>query len=180
MLIGSLLRFSSQNDETQDDNYGNDDDLMSKALSKKLASLSDKAASQAVSDADAQYPGFDELSKIARDVLLNEDLETDKVRPFFRDMVEIYLDRFQVFPFDAVSALFSYLESREYPEQELRELVNRLEKLYIKQYGSSMRESELLSARSESVNGILDDEIGELRETLKYAAIAGERYDSDE
>ena len=180
MLIVRLLRFSSNNDETQDDNNGSDDHLMSKALSKKLASLSDKVDGQADSDASYQHPGLDELSKITRDILMDEDLEMGEFRPFLWNMVEIYLDRFQVFPFDAVNVLFSDLESREYPEQEMREIMMRLEKLYKNQHGCSMRESEQLPARSEIMNPVLDDEISELRETLKYAAIVGERYDGNE
>ena len=40
-----------------------------------------------------------------------------------------------------------------------------------------MRESEQLPGRNKASEQTLDDEISELRETLKYAAILGERLD---
>jgi len=178
MLIGSLLRFSSNEDETQDANNENSDDVMAKALSKKLASLSDQAESQTDSYSDYKHLGLDDLPKISRNILMDKNLEISKVRPFFWTMVEDYVDRFQVFPFDAIKALFSYLELHEYPEEQLRNLVEQLEKRYKKQYGRSMRESDQLPAGSEP-GQLLDDEISELRETLKYAAIVGERLDAE-
>ena len=176
MLIGSLLRFSSNEDETQDANNENSDDVMAKALSKKLASLSDQAESQTDSYSDYKHLSLDDLSKISRNILMDKNLEASKVRAFFWNMVETYVDRFQVYPFDAIKALFSYLELHEYPEEQLRDLVEQLEKRYKKQYGRSMRESDQLPAGSEP-GQLLDDEINELRETLKYAAIVGERLD---
>ena len=49
MLIGGLTRFSSSFDEdgAQDANIENSDDVMAKALSKKLASLSGQLENQA-------------------------------------------------------------------------------------------------------------------------------------
>jgi hypothetical protein len=43
-----------------------------------------------------------------------------------------------------------------------------------------MREPEQQPASGDTGAQTLDDEINELRETLKYAAIAGERYDGKE
>lgn len=178
MLTGSLLRFSSNEDEAQGANIENSDDLMAKALSTKLASLSDRAESQADSYSDYKYLSLDELSKISRNVLMDKNLEVSKVVPFFWNMIGIYIDRFQVIPFDAVKALFSYLELHDYPDKRLHGLVDQLEKRCKKQYGMSMRESDQLAASNESVQ-LLDDEISELRETLKYAAIVGERVDGE-
>jgi hypothetical protein len=109
-------------------------------------------------------------------MLMDKDLEVSKVRPFFWTMVETYVDRFQVFPFDAIKALFSYLELRDYPEQQLRDLVRQLEEIYQKQYGAPMRDSTPSAVSGEN----LDDEITALRDTLKYAAIVGERSETDE
>lgn len=156
---------------------------MSKNLSKKVASLTDHGVGQARSRSDDKHPSLDDLSRITREMLMDKDLEVSKVRPFFWTLVEAYVDRFQVFPFDVNKALFSYLESQDYPQDEMRELVKKLEKLYKKQHGAPMREPE---ARPESGTApvpdkntvhSLDDEISELRETLKYAAIVGERLD---
>lgn len=177
MLIGDLLRFSSNNDEVQDTGSKNSDDLMPKAHSKKLASLTDPSESQAVPYSDHEHLSLDDLSKISRSMLMDKNLEVSKVRPFFWTMVETYIDRFQVFPFDAIKALFSYLKLHDYPEDQMRDLVKQLEKLYKKQYGRPMRESEPPPARHEVSSEMLDDELNELRETLKYAAIVGERLD---
>lgn len=148
---------------------------MSKNLSKKVASLTDHGVSRSVSKSDDKHLSLDDLSKITRAMLMDKDLEVSKVRPFFWTLVETYVDRFQIFPFDATKALFSYLELQDYPQDEMRELVNRLEKLYKKQHGSAMREPRP-DKGVETVSS-LDDEISELRETLKYAAIVGERFD---
>ncbi len=181
MLLGSLLRFSSKKDETQERNNASCDDLMSKNLSKKVASLTDKSVNQSAFDSDSKHLSLDDLSRITRRMLLDKNLEVSKVRPFFWTMVETYVDRFQVFPFDAIKALFSYLELREYPEQQLRDLVEQIELLYEKQYGKPMREQSLPSIRKEDKyfarDTMLEDEINELRETLKFAAIVGERTD---
>ena len=60
------------------------------------------------------------------------------------------------------------------------DLVKQLEKLYKKQYGRPMREPEQQIITEDIRAQTLDDEINELRETLKYAAIVGERLDGKE
>ena len=156
---------------------------MSKNLSKKVASLTDRGVSQSLSRSDEKHLSLDDLTKITREMLMDKDLEVSKVRPFFWTLVEAYVDRFQVFPFDVIKALFSYLELQDYPQDEMRELVKKLEKLYKKQHGAAMRETESGPVpeprpdAGENAVRSLDDEISELRETLKYAAIVGERLD---
>ena len=178
MLIGSLTRFSSNEDGAQDANIENSDDVMAKAISKKLASLSGQLENQADSYYDYKHLSLDDLSTISINLLMDKNLETSKVNAFFWSMIETYVDRFQVFPFDVIKALFSYLELHQYPEDQLSDLVEQLEKRYKKHYGRSLRESGQLSASSEH-GQLLDDEISELRETLKYAAIVGERLDAE-
>ena len=156
---------------------------MPKNLSKKVASLTDHGAGQSHSRSDDKHLSLDDLSKITRDMLMDKDLEVSKVRPFFWTLVEAYVDRFQVFPFDVIKALFSYLELQDYPQDEMRELVKKLEKVYKKQHGTAMREPESRPGpeprpdTGKNDGRSLDDEISELRETLKYAAIVGERLD---
>ncbi|UCB54522.1 MAG: hypothetical protein JSW45_11355 [Thiotrichales bacterium] len=174
MVADSLLRFSSTKDEIKD-KVNKSDELMPKSLSKKLASIANRSPDRAESRIDTGDISLDELAEISRSMLLDENLEVSKVRPFFWTMVETYVDRFQIFPFDAIKALFSYLELHEYPEEEMRELVKRLEKLYKKQHGRPMQESEPVPDSDENGVPTLDEEINELRETLKYAAIVGER-----
>ena len=178
MLTDRSLRFSSNKDEIKD-KVKESDELMPKSLSKKLASITSRSADPDVSRIDTGDISLDELAEISRSMLLDENLEVSKVRPFFWTMVETYVDRFQIFPFDAIKALFSYLELHEYPEEEMRELVRRLEKVYKKQYGRPMHESEKAPASDENGAPSLDEEIRELRETLKYAAIVGERFDNE-
>ena len=113
---------------------------------------------------------IDQLAEHARNLLRNKNLEVSKVRPFFWSMVETYVDRFQVYPFDVVKALFSYLELRDYPEDDIKSLVAQLETLYQKQYGQALKKSTSADSGQQS----LDDEISELRDSLKYAALVGE------
>ena len=177
MLTGNLLCFSSNKDMLEDTNSGNGEDLMPKTHSKKVTSLTDPAESQVAASCDYEHPGPGDLSKISYNMLMDEDLEESMIRPLFWNMVETYIDRFQVFPFDVIKALFRYLELKKYPEDELHDLVEQLEKLYTKQHGRPMRGSRRQSASDETGVQLLDDEINELRETLKYAAIVGERQD---
>ena len=145
--------------------------------------MTDHNVSQSRSRSDDKHLSLDDLSKITREMLMDKDLEVSKVRPFFWTLVEAYVDRFQVFPFDVTKALFSYLELQDYPQDEMRELVKKLEKLYRKQHGTALREPESgpgpepLPDTGENAVRSLDDEISELRETLKYAAMVGERLD---
>jgi len=177
MSRGSLPRFSSIKDEIEDTNNDNSDDLVPEALSSMLASLNDQAVSQAVSHSDYKHLGLDDLSRISRSMLMDKNLEVSKFRPFFWNLVETYVDRFQVLPFDAIKALFSYLELHQYPKEQLRDLVEQLERLYETQHGRPMRESERQPVSEGNSELMLDDEINQLRETLKYAAIVGERLD---
>lgn len=177
MLIGSLLRFSSDKDRSKD-SHDESDDVMTRPT-KKLASITDQSIEQADSRIDAERPSLDELATMARKLLLDENLEVSKVRPFFWTMVETYIDRFQIFPFDAVKALFSYLELHDYPEEEVRNLVRRLEQGYTNQHGATLR-CPGIPAHGDSAGKVtLDDEINELRQTLKYAAMVGERTDDE-
>lgn len=156
---------------------------MPKNLSKKVTSLTGHEVSQPLSRSDFKHISLDDLSVIIREMLMDKDLEVSKVRPFFWTLVEAYVDRFQVFPFDAIKALSSYLELQEYPQDEMRGLVKKLEKLHKKHHGTALREPESLRGSEprpdtgEKTVWSLDDEISELRETLKYAAIVGERLD---
>ena len=179
MLIGSLLRFSSNKDDIKDSHDGSDD-LMNRSLSNKAAAAGDQSLSQVESPVDPENISLDELAEISRSLLMDENLEVSKVRPFFWTLVETYVDRFQIFPFDAVKALFSYLEIHDYPEAEIRDLVKRLEKRYKKQHGKPIQKSGNSPVSNGAGEPTLDEEIKDLRETLKYAAIVGERIDDKE
>lgn len=177
MLIENLLRFSSSDkDQAPHKDHEGDDHLVPGPLAEEVASFAEHDVSKTTSATDCRQLDLEELSKITRDMLLDKNLEVSKVRPFFWSMVETYVDRFQVFPFDAIKALFSYLELRDYPEQQLRDLVQQLEDLYQKRHGRAMHETTLPVTGGE----YLDEEISTLRETLKYAAIVGERNDINE
>lgn len=117
---------------------------------------------------------IDELKEIAREILMDENLEVSKVRPFFWSMVETYLDRFHQYPFDMVKAMICYLELRECPERQLQELMEQISGLYEKQYGKPMPAPV---KPQQQMGDTIYDEIRELRETLKHAALVGERMD---
>jgi len=92
------------------------------------------------------------------------------VRPFFWSLVEAYVDRFQIYPFDVTRALFSYLELRDYPEDEIKALVQTLEKRFLEQHGRALKQATELVSEIDS----LDCDIKELRDSLKYAALLDE------
>jgi hypothetical protein len=113
---------------------------------------------------------MDQLSEAVHHIFMDKNLEVSKVRPFFWLLVEAYVDRFQIYPFDIVKALFYYLESNDYPSDLMRDLVTKLEECYDKQYGEPMHKSTKLVCESDN----LDHEVKELRESLKYAALVDE------
>ena len=118
---------------------------------------------------------IDELSAAAREVLLDRNLEVSKVRPFFWSMVEAYVDRFQIYPFDIVKAMLSYLETRDFPEEQTRELVEMLEQGYQEQHGVPLNDKYPALELDDSLN----EELRELRASLKYAAMVAERESQD-
>lgn len=112
-----------------------------------------------------------DLSERAIYLLNTKNLEVSKVRPFFWSMVETYVDRFCVYPFDIKKAVFSYLELKDYPEEMVIELVKQLESRFEKLHGRPLRKStQLLSSKD-----ALSDEIKGLRDSLKYAAMVPEK-----
>ena len=142
---------------------------------------------EATSTREKHYT-LDELGEITRKTLADENIEVSKVKPFIWSVIEAYTDRFQAFPFDVKKALFNYLELDERPGAELIELVERIEALYEKQQGQPMRKPESpvkapgppmapLITDMPTLEELLDEELKELRETLKYAAMVGERLD---
>jgi len=72
---------------------------------------------------------FDQLALSAHKLLNDEHLEVSKIRPFFWSLVETYVDRFQVYPFDVSKALFGYLELEACSEDEVQALIGKLEQL---------------------------------------------------
>lgn len=125
------------------------------------------------SSTEAKYSqpvNMDQLTQLVQHVLMDKHLEVSKVRPFFWSMVEAYVDRFQRYPFDIVRALFSYLETNDYPPDLIRELVKKLEDCYETEYGEPINKSTQLVFEHDD----LDYDVKELRESLKYAALVDE------
>ena len=111
-----------------------------------------------------------QLGDFAIKLLNDKNLEVSKVRPFFWSLVETYVDRFGLYPFDVNKALFSYLELNDYPEEKVQQLVKQLESQFEKTHGRPLRKSTQQLCQP----GALDDEIKELRDSLKYAAMVAE------
>ena len=114
---------------------------------------------------------LDELTQLARTMLMEEPLEVSKVRPLFWSMVETHVDRFQVFPFDVTKALFSYLELKDYPADRMQKLITQLQEMYIEKHGESSKQ-DLPSDRI-AKNFAVDDERSDedsMKDTLLFAA----------
>ena len=82
-----------------------------------------------------------ELGELAIHLLNDKNLEVSKVRPFFWSLVETYVDRFHLYPFDVNKALFSYLELGDYSEDVVLDLVKQLESQFEKTHGRPLRKS---------------------------------------
>ncbi len=111
-----------------------------------------------------------QLRDLAIKLLNDKNLEVSKVRPFFWSLVETYVDRFHLYPFDVNKALFSQLELNEYPEETVQQLVRQLEAQFEKTHGRPLRKS----TQRVYEMGALDDEIKELRDSIRYAAMVAE------
>jgi len=111
-----------------------------------------------------------QLGDLAIKLLNDKNLEVSKVRPFFWSLVETYVDRFHLYPFDVNKALFSQLELNDYPEETVKQLVKQLESQFEKVHGRPLHKSTQLLSR----HGALDDEIKQLRDSIKYAAMVAE------
>lgn len=111
-----------------------------------------------------------QLGQRAIKLLNEEDLKVSKVKPFFWSMVETYVDRFELYPFDINKALISYLELKDFPEETMQQLVKQLESRFEKAHGRPLREDKHAGEQS----AVLDSEIKELRDSLKYAAMVAE------
>ena len=111
-----------------------------------------------------------QLGELAIKLLNDKNLEVSKVRPFFWSLVETYVDRFHLYPFDVNKALFSQLELNDYPEETVKQLVKQLESQYEKVHGRPLHKSTQLHSRHD----VLDDEIKQLRDSIKYAAMVAE------
>lgn len=111
-----------------------------------------------------------QLGDIAIQILNDKNLEVSKVRPFFWSLVETYVDRFKVYPFDMNKALFSYLELNNYPEKAMLDLVKQLEVQFELTHGRPLRKLTAIVYQQ----SLLDDEIKALRDSIKYAAMVAE------
>ena len=88
---------------------------------------------------------FEQLGELAQQLLNDKQLDVSKVRPFFWSLVETYVDKFQLYPFDASKALFVSLELNNYPREQLRDLIRRLEVVYESKYAQTSELSEASS-----------------------------------
>jgi len=111
-----------------------------------------------------------QLGELAIKLLNDKNLEVSKVRPFFWSLVEAYVDRFQLYPFDVSKALFSHLELNDYPEKTVKQLVEQLESQFEQSHGRPLRKLSFLLSQQK----VLDEEIQELRDSLKYASMVAE------
>ena len=110
---------------------------------------------------------LDELTQLARTMLMEEQLDVSKVRPLFWSMIETYVDRFHTFPFDIVKALHCHLELIDCSSEDMHAIVKNIEEVHMKRYAHPMKQSTRLLSEKET----LEDEIKELRDSLKYASM---------
>ena len=121
-------------------------------------------------ESDTRQDDLTELGERAIKLLNDKDLKVSTVKPFFWSMVEAYVDRFELYPFDVNRALISYLEIKNYPEETMLELIKQLESQFEEAHGRPLRQPVPPASQSDG----LDDEIKELRDSLKYAAMVAE------
>lgn len=170
------MHYSTDTDGTQDDGSTGNDALISETLSEQLASLNRyPLEDESPQSADRDHFSLDELAAMSCSALQDQSLQISEVRSFLRTLLETCVSRFPLYPFDVISTLFRYPEMQQVPEEELRGLVERLEAVCREQHGVPLREPGRQQVGEQAAAPTLDQEINQLRETLKYAAIVGER-----
>jgi hypothetical protein len=110
---------------------------------------------------------FDDLLRAVRELLIDPRLEVSVITPLIYSLLETYLDRFQIYPFDEVSLLLNRLELDGYPAHALRELIRRIEEAYEQHHGDAIHDSPQTLA--------MGDEFEGLRQSIRYAAMMAER-----
>ncbi len=145
-------------------------ELLSPELLSAELSVLEKIARQDFLQQEISQLNLNQIGELASRRLNDKSLEAGNVHSFFWSMVETHVDRFQCYPFDINKALFSYLEVSEFPEDMVRNLVLQLESQFEKIHGRPLRKSTQLVCQKDT----LDDEIKELRDSLKYAALVSE------
>ncbi len=72
--------------------------------------------------------------------LLNEpETSQESANSFIHPLLKSYFDRFQAYPLDIMQALYQQLEVTDFPESDIKELVNTLESLFEKHYKKPLR-----------------------------------------
>ena len=140
------------------------------ALTAESEFASDHAEGQELTTKKQIPNDLEQLGELAIELLNDKNLEVSKVRPFFWSLVEAYVDRFQLYPFDVSKMLFSHLELNDYPKDQIEKLVAQLESQYEKAHGIALRKSTELVEQHDK----MDEELKPLRDSLKYAAMVGE------
>jgi len=69
--------------------------------------------------------------------------------------------------------IFLLFELADFPEEEIQKLVKQLETQYEKSHGRPLRKSTQLFSQKD----VLDDEIKNLRDSIKFAAMVSEIED---
>ena len=168
-MISSLFRRAFAKEAAEENNKNDANEALKSHMHTGVATRVDEDSESSAGSHFVQKD-MDHLSAAVCELLMDKNLEVSKVRPFFWSMVEVYVDRFHKYPFDIVKALFLYIEAEDYSADETRALVTKLEEHYERQYGEPMHKSTKLVCSSDG----LDDEIKELRESIKYASMVGE------
>lgn len=168
-MINSLFRRAFVKEAAEENDTNDANEALKLRMQTEAATQVDEDSGSSASRLFVKKD-MDHLSAAVCDLLVDRNLEVSKVRPFFWSMVEVYVDRFHKYPFDIVKALFLYIEAEDYSAEETRALVKKLEEHYERQFGEPMHKSTKLVCNDYS----LDDEIKDLRESIKYASMVGE------
>ena len=128
---------------------------------------------------ERQPPTLDQLAVAIRAALRDPNLEVSKVRPFFWSMVETYSDRFRAYPFNTFKALYSDLENRDFPKEEMERIMDRLQQTYEDHHGPRAQPMQQTEAQPQPAfePDQLDEDIRELRDSLCYASLVDELAD---
>jgi flagellar biosynthesis protein FlhG len=79
------------------------------------------------------------LADSALRLLSEHETKQESAKAFLDPLIKTYIDRFQSFPIAPYQALYQQLEMSDFPESDIRELVNTLESLFEKHYKKPLR-----------------------------------------
>jgi len=107
------------------------------------------------------------LADSALRLLKEHETKQDSAKAFLEPLIKTYIDRFQNFPTNPYQTLYQQLEMRDFPEEDIHELVNTLESLFEKHYKKPLRNPDSTIIKLLADTSGSEEKLAHLNQQLK-------------